>query len=838
MAIKVNGINVINDNRKGEFRGANPGRFTTTERDGLSPSIGDMVFNTTDGELQIWDGAEWGSAGGAGSGLAPAVTSVNLAENETGDPRFTDQTFTSTVDMFQEGQPVSTKSIKAKVVAEFPVYPETNPIDSVTINTTSSVLNNTVLQSTNNPACVFNYVNPDSQRLECFSLRIQDNSTVMLAKATDLKATSFNNVGNPAIGSPYSDKACIAYTTPDEKYVLIQQASQGQGIYVEAANFINGSYNVAYNYQVEVGKYKLRIGSGGSFGVNIELYEKVPAGTFTSRGIKTLPGYGTWNWTQATVVGDSVVITTNQSSANNSIYICNVTQEYLDNWQSGGQIPVNDSVTISAYRKQCEHKGKLFISSQSGLIVYSLDTNSTSTLSKPPTPSSFNYAGDAIFEDPYGFLIMKMAWSAGSVITYQYFKSNNAGVTWNTSPEYPDLPTGSGNGPNESRQATDCYQYGYRLAIWVSADTQTSYRRYSMGYQEVTIANSPDLSSINVGDLLRPSGVSNPRNYMLVDQITILGDGNTKLKLTGFTTLTQGQLLTTTASTGRSQLTKWLVISESSGLITDMTENEPAFVDIGPSTTVPITFPATFPSNKTPDEELPIGTTLQTYVKTVNAAGDSQGISNVFLPTEVAIPDDLSLNLTSRTFAAGVGTDIQWYSDSGGVLTSISDAAADATWKSQQYWINESGGSGGSPKGFQAGTDAAGIGGSDRQFTLNFDCIGLKNKVVNFQLVGLSSDNGEMSAKITTSTTGAAPYKSGYGGQMGYWQYNPQGGNTQTSINQPMEILISEDISTLEVTIAFSGPGSSDGHFLSIPWYRVTDLDGNELPFYPAVTQD
>ena len=45
MAIKVNGITVVNDERKGTFESTNPGQFTTAQRDALTPEIGDTIYN-------------------------------------------------------------------------------------------------------------------------------------------------------------------------------------------------------------------------------------------------------------------------------------------------------------------------------------------------------------------------------------------------------------------------------------------------------------------------------------------------------------------------------------------------------------------------------------------------------------------------------------------------------------------------------------------------------------------------------------------------------------------------------------------------------------------------
>ena len=39
--------------------------YTTTQRNALSPSVGTMIFNTTDTLVEIWNGTEWAPAGGA-----------------------------------------------------------------------------------------------------------------------------------------------------------------------------------------------------------------------------------------------------------------------------------------------------------------------------------------------------------------------------------------------------------------------------------------------------------------------------------------------------------------------------------------------------------------------------------------------------------------------------------------------------------------------------------------------------------------------------------------------------------------------------------------------------
>jgi len=58
MAIKISGTTVIDDSRKGIFQSINPGAFASGSRPG-SPSAGDVIYNSTDQKVQVWNGSEW-----------------------------------------------------------------------------------------------------------------------------------------------------------------------------------------------------------------------------------------------------------------------------------------------------------------------------------------------------------------------------------------------------------------------------------------------------------------------------------------------------------------------------------------------------------------------------------------------------------------------------------------------------------------------------------------------------------------------------------------------------------------------------------------------------------
>ena len=73
MAIKINGIEVIDDSKKGKFQQVNPGVYTITERDALSPAVGDIIYNSDDEGIQAWNGIEWTSIGLSAGPLNAAI---------------------------------------------------------------------------------------------------------------------------------------------------------------------------------------------------------------------------------------------------------------------------------------------------------------------------------------------------------------------------------------------------------------------------------------------------------------------------------------------------------------------------------------------------------------------------------------------------------------------------------------------------------------------------------------------------------------------------------------------------------------------------------------------
>ena len=97
--------------------------------------------------------------------------------------------------------------------------------------------------------------------------------------------------------------------------------------------------------------------------------------------------------------------------------------------------------------------------------------------------------------------------------------------------------------------------------------------------------------------------------------------------------LPAGDILESIYATSSSVSSRYLVI-DASGAVSGTVGSDPGFVSVGPDTNQTLTFPATFASGDTPDEELPVGTTIKVSVEATNSEGSSTfGPSNIVTPS-------------------------------------------------------------------------------------------------------------------------------------------------------------------------------------------------------------
>jgi len=73
MTIKINGATAITNSRRGVFRSVNPGSYTTANRP-PGASEGDVIYDSDEKNIFIWNGTEWvGTGGGQINNLNPAI---------------------------------------------------------------------------------------------------------------------------------------------------------------------------------------------------------------------------------------------------------------------------------------------------------------------------------------------------------------------------------------------------------------------------------------------------------------------------------------------------------------------------------------------------------------------------------------------------------------------------------------------------------------------------------------------------------------------------------------------------------------------------------------------
>jgi len=709
MAIKVNGTTVVDNERKGEFNVTNPGQFTTAERDALTPVTGDTIFNTDEGELQVWDGAEWASGGGGGSGLAPAVNSATLSEDDITAPRFTNQTFTTEVEMVQEGQPVSTKSIKGKVTADFPIYPSTNPINSgVTHDATIDYLQ----QATSNNVAYFNYQNaygyvwtmydPEAKRVKSYNYQSSTSANDYDIYGGTSDVLAFPTIITNQSGIELSSGTSVQVNR-EGTYANFPQSFRYSGS-LDIDNFLKGTSYYMNNYLVlSTTKYDYRLyydeikrsPKGADNFSDKMYYDQQYSSWRLIKGIETTPDAIVLQWPDA-------------SDSNTYSRVCTLTDAKSDalNWTNGSSLnsDFRPNIRCSDSGALVYHKGATFFA-RAGVIYKLPDgANSFVSCSVPPIPSG-NYSNTAyptLWEEPMGDLVVRWGvWNQNTQSTeFYYYNSKNSASTW--LPDfYPSIKKGDQQAPYSGYVLSeffgeDVYMYGRRLAlvrqdnVWSGSYSSIIAAAYVISKYYVTVNDGADLNQLQIGDVVKTSSIDDPTKFFKIQGITLNGNSTTSFDLEGFGVPLEGDTLQAVNSTGNAPLSKWLII-DATGNVASMSNDEPEYQALGPSTTVPITFPSQFPTGTTPDEELPDGTSLQTFIKTENDTGSSEAVSNIIVPTDATIPDTTNIKLMTNPHNWTAEQPFHWCQlrDDSDTRIEIADADVDNTVRSFNYWKNK-----------------------------------------------------------------------------------------------------------------------------------------------------
>ena len=828
MAIKVQGQTVVGDDRKGSFQVTNPGQFTTAQRDALTPVTGDTIFNIDESALQIWDGTEWGSAGGADSGLDPAINSVTLTENEVGEPRFTNQTFTSTAEMFQEGVPVSTKSIKGKVTAQFATFPATKPITSESVSTSVTNDGNTTINGNTDMnsnyqgwgAVSFNAVDPTTENIRAFMYSPEgsgnSNDDMYENAAGDLLQYSTYKL------NVNGSQEHLRVTSLQENRAGTHLNLWSKSDTVKGSFALTGSQGIFEGnprrsseafYSTDAYNYKLTGGTSNMQIVRTNKSDGSSAGTMYWASMNSSGG-GEFAFE---TLSDRIFVIARASNSNN-LWYKELTDAYsasLDASWATGSSSIGPDGSIQNFKRNemgnsIVHKNKVFLTSNPGQIYkFTPGNTSPQSVARPATPNGYRSGYVTLWEDPFGLLVLRMQCFVGdsSDAAYFYYSSNNEGATW-VADYYPSETSGK----QAEYYVPDTYLYGRRQQSYENYSGSARQKKvYTIRTQTVTVTDGEDLALLNVGDYVKAPGVSDQFEYAKIQTITSNGDGTTDIVVNGFRDFAVDDTIEATASTGSASSTRFLVI-DASGTVTTTQVADPGFTEIGPSTTVPITFPSTFPTGKSPDEELPSGTTIQTYVKAENTSGSSEAISNVLLPDTNEIIQQFGLSAFS--IDTTTSNQINWYNDSQEDISNTPNNSADVLWRSLYPWQNKTITK--SQQGFFCDLQKNNI---NHYITFTFSGVDLNDKILEIYVY---------------NTKGSAQYNyySRVDSLVGCSVYNNEELNFQTigSATKVHRLVIEDnDECTVRVGLRSNDTNGQSGEYTSICAYRLTDILGNEI---------
>ena len=608
-----------------------------------SPSEGDFWVDTSSDppSLKSYNGTAWVSI--TTSPSAPVINSVTLAESDATGDRFTGESFTVTVGMLDEGTPVSEKKIKATVTATFDTFPSTNAITAITTNTTAtnegsvSYGSVTDLAPTGNGG-VASFPWIDNGVLKMFMFyRHASATTRLLRHSSDLLALT--NVDTDVIGvdtSPLLPQQNRAGTHINlfnnvDSYSITTASMGGASVVITTTVHVSTDL---YEYDINTSNQKVR---------------RTVKATGATSNYCSLNDADDYLYAIETASDRVVFIAEHDDSSNKLFY-----QEYTDahsasddsRWAGGQTIYTNISETTSLTRNQVRnylwHKDKLFLTGNTSTILVFSKGNSTPAILTPPTlpapPSGQTWAttyAQCLWEEPGGLLINRVMIDATRK-NYIYYSSSNSGETWVVN-YYDQVDITAGNKSRNAPYYTpDRYMYGFRLKTQTAGTSSSNKPNHQevflLGYQDVTVTDGADLDDLNVGDLVKVDGVSDPHYYNYIMSITDNGNGTHTLRVRGFTTLETGDVLQAVASTGTASSTRYLVVS-TQGAVSTHTAVDPGFVTQGPGLSHTLTFPATFPTGNAPDDELPSGTSIQVQIRASNDVANDNYTSNSVTPS-------------------------------------------------------------------------------------------------------------------------------------------------------------------------------------------------------------
>ena len=599
------------------------------------PNEGDFWTDTSTDPpvLKTWNGSSWITyAAGDGSGglSAPSINNVVLSEDDPAGNRFTSESFAVAIDMLDDGSPVSQKGVKGKVTASFEQFPSTTAITAETVSTARTVEGfatmdgSTDMKGTEGSGAVaFNVVDPSTNAVRCFLWLPEgsgsSNDDLFENSSKDLE--SFAVVARNFSGGTEFTKPISLVPNRLNTFVNVFGTSSDVSTGFSVSDLMAGSPTRTTKCEVSTDNYIY------SFNRNTGSRKDLDGQNYINLNMNDMHTFG--GAIYALETGNDRIFIIGKDSDSTRLWYRELTDAQSASFSEAEQIykdgfvPNFERFNLSAC---ILHKGSVFVMNGYSLIKFT--GNTYQSVGIPAIPSGYSSTFATIYEEPGGDLVLRLQSYYGNIAAAFYYSSNNSGATWVA--DYYPTETNS----DTEYWPEDVYLYGRHLQSLRAYGTNSAVtkRVSTIRSQTVTVTDGEGLSLLNAGDIVKPPGVTDPFKFSRIDSITSNGNGTTDIVVNGFIDFAVGDFIEATASTGITTSTRFLVIDAQGAVLTHQA-SDPGFVVQGPGTSATLTFPATFPTGNTPDEELPVGTTIQVEVQATNSEASDSYSSNTVTPS-------------------------------------------------------------------------------------------------------------------------------------------------------------------------------------------------------------
>ena len=587
-----------------------------------NPGICDFWTDTSgdDPVLKSWNGTEWVEVGSSGaSEFAPVISNVTLTENDTTGDRFTSQTFDVDITMLREGEPFSQKGLKGEVTAEFSVHPNTEPIASnnvITYPNTQQTGTGVGAEKSHTRVYVPNaqggyswYYIKQQQGGNEYTYVIQD-SAPGTSNGTQVyrSGSSGPEVWRPQVFPPIANTlnwnvVASPRSLGTSKHLRMTKTPTGDW------TFSTPGYSYSAPCQDPSTGYFASVKEGGWTGGGYRIYLEIGTSPFNN-DIASIYVHGSGrNDYFAAMFGNDRYVALFKNYYNQEYYAY-----YYD---SSGNSLGNSGQNIAVFSTNniywCKFVKDLFFVHTSSGLHKSTDGLNWTTMSLPRSLGS-------VCDIRYNSSTNKYQIYGQSSNNIYVFESNNAGATWVQEKDY-----------HVGYQLPYC-TFGDSKIVYYGKDNSGNFWEYSFPYNKQTLTLSgtgADYSDFNVGDAIRPVG-----QYDTTYQGRINSISGTTIDISSDGYIYQaGDVVEAVNPTNSETATRYLVI-DSTGAVSGTVGSDPGYASVGPGINQTLTFPATFDTGNSPDDELPVGTTFKVSAQATNSIGSSEfGPSNIITST-------------------------------------------------------------------------------------------------------------------------------------------------------------------------------------------------------------